>query len=269
MEGKRLNFVLVLLLALTAQAFIFYAAFQHAGSGSALNFVSFAGTVTSIVLAVVAIVLAFMQVFDAKAAQNAMHGSIAELRAGLGELKKLEDVSGSLREVARLQRKTSSEVRQLAKATAGQFNKKQHGGGAGGSADAVSLEFNSAFSKTVLKRVLDIGTYGYCSCALALWVYRNKQFETLSFVESHLRPHLEAIDQEALVPYFVSLFPSVFGNLVAIGAVRQGENGGPHEFASYFSEIVEEETRLEGQPELPRRLNERLREIGGFVRSVE
>lgn len=55
MEFSKREWVFSIVIVSLVQAFVWYSAFVNAGSGSALNFISFAGTLVSIILAVLAI----------------------------------------------------------------------------------------------------------------------------------------------------------------------------------------------------------------------
>ncbi|MBV7564169.1 hypothetical protein [Pseudomonas sp. sia0905] len=70
---------LVLFLITVIQSFIWYAAFVNAGNGSALNFVSFAGTLISIILAVLAIGYTYGESISQKSKGDALSIQIASL----------------------------------------------------------------------------------------------------------------------------------------------------------------------------------------------
>lgn len=70
---------LVALLISVVQAFIWYSAFVNAGNGSALNYVSFAGTLISIILAVLAIGYTYGESISQKGKGDTLASQIATL----------------------------------------------------------------------------------------------------------------------------------------------------------------------------------------------
>lgn len=70
---------LFILLTTVVQSFVWYVAFVNAGNGSALNFVSFAGTLISIILAVLAIGYTYGESISQKSKGDSLSGQIAAL----------------------------------------------------------------------------------------------------------------------------------------------------------------------------------------------
>lgn len=90
------------------QAFIWYAAFVNAGNGSALNFISFAGTLVSIILAVLAIGYTYGEAQVQKNESNSVVQQVSKLNDVIGNLEyqsgnmnKLEDISFDLSELTK------------------------------------------------------------------------------------------------------------------------------------------------------------------------
>lgn len=71
--------VLTIILITIVQAFIWYVSFVNAGNGSALNFVSFAGTLISIILAVLAIGYTYGESLNQKGKSDSLSIQIASL----------------------------------------------------------------------------------------------------------------------------------------------------------------------------------------------
>lgn len=85
--------LLGVLFLLLLQGTIFYAAFENAESKSALGYVSFAGTITSIVLAVIAIFFSFLQVFESGKDVEVSRGALEEIRRQVSRLDRLDSIA--------------------------------------------------------------------------------------------------------------------------------------------------------------------------------
>lgn len=79
--------VLVIILITIVQAFIWYVSFINAGNGSALNFVSFAGTLISIILAVLAIGYTYGESLNQKTKSDSLSIQIASLSEVTSNIK--------------------------------------------------------------------------------------------------------------------------------------------------------------------------------------
>ena len=78
---------LIVILISLIQAFVWYAAFVNAGNGSALNFVSFAGTLISIILAILAIGYTYGESISQKSKADSLSIQIASLTEVTGAMR--------------------------------------------------------------------------------------------------------------------------------------------------------------------------------------
>lgn len=92
----------IIIISLT-QAFVWYASFVNAGNGSALNFISFAGTLVSIILAVLAIGYTYGESLAQKNHSDTIVNQITTLNKAIGNveaqtenLSQIKDISDNL-----------------------------------------------------------------------------------------------------------------------------------------------------------------------------
>jgi hypothetical protein len=85
LSGREWVFIVVIISII--QAFIWYAAFVNAGNGSALNYVSFAGTIISIILAVLAIGYTYGESISQKNKGDTVANQISTLNEVIKNIK--------------------------------------------------------------------------------------------------------------------------------------------------------------------------------------
>lgn len=118
------KWILLISILLIVEGFIFYASMVNANSLSALGYVSFAGTITSIILAVLAIIYGFVQ----NGSQERKSGVISEQMGRVkevvealqksksslgGDLEKLENIANKIEVLSDHSLKTKEELKDL------------------------------------------------------------------------------------------------------------------------------------------------------------
>jgi hypothetical protein len=100
--NKREWFFTIIIISLI-QGFVWYSAFVNAGNGSALNFISFAGTLVSIILAVLAIGYTYGESISQKNHSDTVVNQISTLNEVIGNIQdqsenmnQIKDISKSL-----------------------------------------------------------------------------------------------------------------------------------------------------------------------------
>ena len=97
--SKREWFFVILIITLI-QGFTWYAAFINAGNGSALNFISFAGTLISIILAVLAIGYTYGESLHQKNQSDTVVSQISSLNKTIEKLKNQSDEFENIRKIS-------------------------------------------------------------------------------------------------------------------------------------------------------------------------
>lgn len=102
-EMTTLNWVFLTIILALVQAFIWYAAFENASSSSALNYVSFSGTLISIILAVLAIGYTYGESVSEKnkgdnlsSQINVLEEVIKSIKSETEHLENISDISDNL-----------------------------------------------------------------------------------------------------------------------------------------------------------------------------
>ncbi len=103
MKFSKREWVFSIIIISLVQAFVWYAAFVNAGNGSALNFISFAGTLVSIILAVLAIGYTYGESLAQKNHSDTVVNQITSLNKAIGNveaqtenLSQIKDISDNL-----------------------------------------------------------------------------------------------------------------------------------------------------------------------------
>lgn len=103
MKFSKREWVFSIIIVSLVQAFVWYSAFVNAGSGSALNFISFAGTLVSIILAVLAIGYTYGESISQKNQSDTVVNQISTLNQAIsnikeqtGHLEQVKDISENL-----------------------------------------------------------------------------------------------------------------------------------------------------------------------------
>ncbi|MUK43687.1 hypothetical protein GNP61_19250 [Aliivibrio fischeri] len=100
MSFSKREWMFSILIISLIQAFVWYAAFVNAGNGSALNFISFAGTLVSIILAVLAIGYTYGESLSQKNQSDAVVNQIVTLNQAIGNIKEQTDDLNQIREIS-------------------------------------------------------------------------------------------------------------------------------------------------------------------------
>ncbi|WP_305372161.1 hypothetical protein [Photobacterium leiognathi] len=97
--SKREWIFLILLLSLI-QGFVWYAAFVNASNGSALNFISFAGTLISIILAILAIGYTYGESITQKNQSDTVVNQIEKLNTAIDTINKQTSNFNQIKEIS-------------------------------------------------------------------------------------------------------------------------------------------------------------------------
>lgn len=87
MEFNKREWFFTIIIVTLIQGFVWYAAFVNAGNGSALNFISFAGTLVSIILAVLAIGYTYGESISQKNHSDTVVNQISTLNEVIGNIQ--------------------------------------------------------------------------------------------------------------------------------------------------------------------------------------
>ncbi|MBE3873300.1 hypothetical protein HJ107_23655 [Vibrio parahaemolyticus] len=87
MDFSKREWIFSIIIISIVQAFIWYSAFVNAGNGSALNFISFAGTLVSIILAVLAIGYTYGESISQKNQSDTVVNQITTLNQAIGNIR--------------------------------------------------------------------------------------------------------------------------------------------------------------------------------------
>lgn len=98
------HWLMLIVILMTVEGFVFYVSFENSNSGSALGYVSFAGTITSIILAVLAIIYGFVQSGSQDRKSEAISEQMGMIKEVVDSLKKSGNSLGS--DVAKLEQLT-------------------------------------------------------------------------------------------------------------------------------------------------------------------
>lgn len=103
MKFCKREWILFIIIISLIQGFVWYSAFVHAGSGSALNFISFAGTLVSIILAVLAIGYTYGESITQKNHSDTVVNQISKLNDAIDTISsqtesfnQIKDISNTL-----------------------------------------------------------------------------------------------------------------------------------------------------------------------------
>ncbi|EGR3219649.1 hypothetical protein WOB98_08950 [Vibrio parahaemolyticus] len=100
MSFSKREWLFSILIISLVQAFVWYAAFVNAGNGSALNFISFAGTLISIILAVLAIGYTYGESLSQKNQSDTVVNQIATLNQAIGNIKDQTEELNQIHEIS-------------------------------------------------------------------------------------------------------------------------------------------------------------------------
>lgn len=125
-QWDKTKWLLLIAILMIVEGFIFYVSMENSNSQSALGYVSFAGTITSIILAVLAIIYGFVQSGSQERKSEVVSeqmGRIKEVVDSLqksksllgGDLIKLENIANKIEEVAENSHSTKRDVQKLNK----------------------------------------------------------------------------------------------------------------------------------------------------------
>lgn len=123
-KWDRTKWFLLIAVLMIIEGFIFYAAMENSQSTNALGFISFAGTITSIILAVLAIIYGFVQNGSQERKSDGVAEQMGRIREVVDSLQKsksllgvdlikLENIANRIDEVAESSRSTSRGVQNL------------------------------------------------------------------------------------------------------------------------------------------------------------
>ncbi|WP_125561240.1 hypothetical protein [Pseudoalteromonas rubra] len=98
--SKREWFFTIVIISLI-QGFIWYAAFVNAGNGSALNFISFAGTLVSIILAILAIGYTYGESISQKNQSDTVVNQISTLNEVIGNIQDQSENMNQIKDISR------------------------------------------------------------------------------------------------------------------------------------------------------------------------
>lgn len=100
MKFSKREWIFSIVIISIVQAFVWYSAFVNAGNGSALNFISFAGTLISIILAVLAIGYTYGESISQKNQSDTVVSQITTLNQAIGNIKNQTDNFNQVKEIS-------------------------------------------------------------------------------------------------------------------------------------------------------------------------
>ncbi|EJL6259373.1 hypothetical protein NMR56_001858 [Vibrio cholerae] len=120
MKFSKREWILFIIIISLVQGFVWYSAFVNAGNGSALNFISFAGTLISIILAVLAIGYTYGESITQKNHSDTVVSQISKLNDAIDTIRdqtesfnKIKDISETLAQYSEKVDLTHQEVRSI------------------------------------------------------------------------------------------------------------------------------------------------------------
>ncbi|ENN6197121.1 hypothetical protein AB9W56_003527 [Vibrio vulnificus] len=100
MKFSKREWVLFIIIISLVQGFVWYSAFVNAGNGSALNFISFAGTLVSIILAVLAIGYTYGESITQKNHSDTVVNQIAKLNDAIDTINNQTESFNQIKEIS-------------------------------------------------------------------------------------------------------------------------------------------------------------------------